>query len=442
MVTSLTTGAAPPAGVGDEVFPDADAFSAQVRHDALFTPGEPIAVARAPGRLDVLGGIADYAGGLVLGLPIRAAVLAAAQAASDGRVVAVSGTRRIAIAAADLLDAPLAELARRFSGRDAWAAYVLGPIALLARETGLSIAGLRLVLASSVPEGKGLGSSAAVEIAAAQAAGAALGAAPEPRELALLGQRAEQLLAGAPCGVMDQMTAACGQSAHLLALICRPAEVLGTLRFPPGLAVWGVDSGARHAVSDAPYRRVRCASFMGEALLRIDADYLTMISPHELRAERLPERMSGAEFLRLVAGVEDEMSAVERDVEYPVRAATLHPVEEQVRVESFLRLLDEPVSPLSARLLGELMAASHASYSRCGLGTPVTDRIVAAVRSAGWERGLIGARVSGGGSGGTVVVLGREDAEPVVRELAEALGAGLVGGTSSGSSSFGTRRIY
>ena len=87
------------------------------------------------------------------------------------------------------------------------------------------------------------------------------------------------------------------------------------------------------------------------------------------------------------------------------------------------------------------MAASHAGYSRCGLGTEVTDRIVEAVRSAGWKQGLIGARVSGGGSGGTVVVLGREDAEPVVRALSEKLGAGVVGGTSSGASAFGTRVV-
>jgi L-arabinokinase len=180
---------------------------------------------------------------------------------------------------------------------------------------------------------------------------------------------------------------------------------------------------------------------MGKALLGIEAEYLTMLSRWELDAERLPERMTGAEFLRIRDGVDDELSSVEQEVEYPVRAATLHPIEEQARVETFLRLLDEPVSPLRARLIGELMAASHAGYSRCGLGTPVTDRIVEAVRSVGWERGLIGARTSGGGSGGTVVVLGREEAEPVVRRLSETLGVGLVSGTSPGASSFGTRLI-
>jgi galactokinase len=432
-------GAPPVVGVGDEAFRDADAFCARLRNHALFASGEPIAVARAPGRFDVLGGIADYAGGLVLGLPIRAAALAAAQTSSDGQVIAVSGARRLAVAVEDLAGSSPADLARRFSGRDAWAAYVLGPVVLLWREEGLQVGGLRLLLHSSVPEGKGLGSSAAVEIAAAMAAGAALGLPLEPRRAALLGQRGEQLLAGAPCGVMDQMTAACGEAAHLLALICRPAEVVGSFALPPALAVWGIDSGARHAVRGAPYRRVRCASFMGKALLGVDADYLTALSPRELDAGLLPERMTGAEFLRCHDGVDDEVSCVEPEVEYPVRAATLHPIEEQVRVEAFLGLLDRPPSVSRARRLGELMAASHAGYSRCGLGTAATDRIVEAVCSAGWERGLIGARVSGGGSGGTVVVLGREDAEPVVRRLSETLGVGLVGGTSPGAAAFGTR---
>jgi galactokinase len=425
----------------DTGYSEADTFCVGARGHSLFLPEEPIVVARAPGRFDVLGGIADYAGGLVLGFPIGQAVLAAAQVATDGQVIAVSGPRRIAVPAVDLVEAPLDELAGRFAGRDSWAAYVLGPVALLVREERLEITGLRLLVSSSVPEGKGLGSSAAVEIAVAQATAGALGHSLEPRRLALLGHRAEQLVALAPCGPMDQMTATYGEEAHILALSCRPAEVVGSLALPEGITLWGIDSGARHAVRDAPYRRARCAAFMGKALLGVGAGYLTELRPEEIEAGRLPERMTGAEFLRLRDGVEDEMSTVEPAVEYPVRAATLHPVEEQVRVELFLRVLQEPVTRRRARVLGELMAASHASYSRCGLGTPATDRIVEAVRDAGWERGLVAARVSGGGCGGTVVVLGREEAEPVVRRLANELGAGIAVGTSAGAASFGTRTL-
>jgi L-arabinokinase len=92
-----------------------------------------------------------------------------------------------------------------------------------------------------------------------------------------------------------------------------------------------------------------------------------------------------------------------------------------------------------ARLLGELMFESHLGYSRCGLGTRGTDELVAAVRRAGWKNGLAGARASAGGSGGTVVVLGHRDAEPLVQSIAAELGAGYVGGSSSGASTFGVR---
>ena len=272
----------------------------------------------------------------MLGLPIRAAALAAAQVASDGQVIAVSGTRRLAIAAADLLESPLSDLSRRFSGRDAWAAYVLGPVALLVREERLPLAGLRLVLSSSVPEGKGLGSSAAVEVAAALASCGAFGWPLEPRRVALLGQRAEQVLAGAPCGVMDQMTAAHGEAARLLALLCQSCRGGRLIRAPVRRCHLGDRLGSTARRPGAPYRRARCASFMGKALLEIDVEHLTTLRPRELEAERLPERMRGAEFLRLRDGIDDEMSSIEPEVEYPVRAATLHPIAEQEQVETFL----------------------------------------------------------------------------------------------------------
>src|ERR1035437_2737100 len=75
-------------------WPEADDFCDRARRHALFAAGEPIVVARAPGRFDVLGGIADYSGALVLELPIASAALVAAQVTSDRRVIAVSGGRR------------------------------------------------------------------------------------------------------------------------------------------------------------------------------------------------------------------------------------------------------------------------------------------------------------------------------------------------------------
>ncbi|HEY5161366.1 MAG TPA: hypothetical protein VII83_09930, partial [Gaiellaceae bacterium] len=413
-------------------FPDADAFCERATRSRLFASEAPIVVTRAPGRLDVLGGIADYSGSLVLTLPLTAAALAAAQLHSDGRVVAVSGDRRIALDVDELLDAPLETLAHRFSGPDAWAAYVVGPIALLVREEQAVLPGLRLLISSDVPEGKGVGSSAAVEVAVLQAVAACLGRPLEPNRLALLGQRAEQLLAGAPCGAMDQMTAICGERGRLLELLCRPAEIVDSIPLPPPLAVWGIDSGVRHAVAGGGYRRARCAAFMGKALLGCRDEYLAELDPAQVDPERLPEQLVGEEFLRLRERVDDPVSVIEPDVVYPVRAATLYPLEEQVRVRRFAELLAAPVTANRARLLGKLMYASHAGYSRCGLGTPRTDALVDAVRRAGWEQGLVGARISGGGGGGTVVVLGRKDAKPLVRAMADKLETGLMGGSSAG----------
>ena len=333
------------------------------------------------------------------------------------------------------------DLSARFAGPAAWAAYVLGPIALLVREEEASLRGLRVFVSSGIPEGKGLGSSAAIGVAVLQAVAACLGRTPEPRRLALLSQRAEQLLASAPCGAMDQMTAAYGERGHLLLLLCRPAEIVGSIPLPPPLAVWGIDSGIRHAVAGVAYRRARCAAFMGKTLLGCGDEYLAALDPSKVDPAQLPERLAGKEFLGRHHGVDDPASVIEPEVAYPVRAATMYPLEEQVRVETFAQLLARSVTDRRARLLGELMYESHAGYSRCGLGSRGTDELVEAVRRAGWQRGLAGARASAGGSGGTVVVLGHQDAEPLVRAIAAELGAGVVGGSSSGAASFGVRML-
>jgi len=424
-----------------EQFPGANAFVQAVAGSAFFVDGAPVAVARAPGRLDVLGGVADYSGSLVLELPLRSAALAAAQLRDDGAVVAVSGDRRMTLDVATLVEEPLAELAARFAGPTAWGAYVLGGIALLLREERAAPGGLRVLVSSDVPQGKGLASSAAIGVAVLQAVTACLGRRAEPRRLALISQQAEQLFADAPCGSMDQMTAAYGERDHLLLLLCRPAEIVRSIPLPASLVVWGIDSGIRHAVAGAAYRRARCAAFMGKTLLGCEHEYLAALDPSEVDPDRLPERMTGAQFLEGHDGVADPASTVEPEVVYPVRAATLYPLEEQVRVRAFAELLAGPITGERARLLGELMYESHLGYSRCGLGTPGTDELVAAVRETGWGRGLAGARASAGGSGGTVVVLGRRDAEPLVRSIAAELGAGFVGGSSSGAASFGVRTL-
>jgi L-arabinokinase len=242
---------------------------------------------------------------------------------------------------------------------------------------------------------------------------------------------------------MDQMTAVFGEEDRLLALLCQPAEIQGNVEIPRGLAFWGIDSGIAHQVSGADYGSVRVGAFMGYRMLKECAGtdwggYLANLTPSELEQkylERLPETMGGREFLERFGNTADGATTVEPERVYPVRRPTAHPVYEHFRVRAFVRLLESDAA-FSAPVLGELMYQSHASYSACGLGSEGTDRLVELARGFGLSRGIYGAKITGGGSGGTVAILGRRDADASVREIARqyARETGLSPHVFSGSS--------
>src|SRR5690606_25664688 len=192
----------------------------------------------------------------------------AAAQRSDGPVVqVVSGERRYELPV-EQLAGPLAAYERaraHFAAApaDHWAAYVMGVLVVLAREKGVRLThGLRLFIDSRVPEGKGVSSSAAVEVATMQAVSHLLDTPLAAEELATLCQKVENLVAGAPCGIMDQMASACGREGKLLALLCQPAQIQGHVELPDEVGVWGIDSGIRHAVTGSDYGSVRVGAFM------------------------------------------------------------------------------------------------------------------------------------------------------------------------------------
>ena len=374
-----------------------------------------------------MGGIADYSGARVLELPLVCATSAAVQAQEQRRCDIV--THRRGCSNRFSMDLPLGsptELAARFQNAESsrWAGYVVGVLqALLARTTIAH--GFRIQIDSTVPEGRGVASSAALEVAAAFAIAAACEIDMSATELAMLCQRVENHVVGAPCGIMDQMTSACGKQDKLLQLLCRPGTIEGHVDVPAGFAFYGIDSGISHAVSGADYGTVRTAAFMGLRILTTETPwrglYLASLTPAELSrfGRVLPEEMQGAEFVKRYGGITDTATTIVPERHYPVRQATEHPVGEQERVDRFARLLGAlPADRSVATELGSLMYASHRSYSACGLGSEGTDRLVELVEAAGPECGLFGAKITGGGSGGTVAVLGTSDAQHVVRDLA------------------------
>ncbi|HKG94514.1 MAG TPA: galactokinase family protein, partial [Gemmatimonadaceae bacterium] len=241
----------------------------------FFSAAAPILVGRAPGRLDVMGGIADYSGALVLELPLDRATWAAAQAREAPRLdVATRRDGRWQLFAVELeplvtgtLRDPRA-LAAWLAARDAdrWAAYVLGVVHHCLRRAGRPT-GLRLLIDSTVPEGKGVSSSAALEVACMAAVAAAWRVEMSAEEMATACQWAENHVAGAPCGIMDQMTSVRGRRGRLLRLRCQPGTVEGYVEVPHGFRFYGIDSGVRHAVSGADYGTVRTAAFMGYRMI-------------------------------------------------------------------------------------------------------------------------------------------------------------------------------
>ncbi|CAL5358730.1 unnamed protein product [Camellia sinensis] len=499
----------------------------------IFNWEEEIFVARAPGRLDVVGGIADYSGSLVLQMPIREACHVAVQRndPSKQRLWKHAQSRQNAkgqgstpVLQIDMLwpyqvsygselsnrsptfDMDLSDFmdgeqpisyqkAKEYFARDPsqrWAAYVAGVILVLMTELGVRFKNsISMLVSSAVPEGKGVSSSASVEVASMSAIAAAHGLDISPRDLALLCQKVENHVVGAPCGVMDQMTSACGEANKLLAMICQPAEVIGLVAIPSHIRFWGIDSGIRHSIGGADYGSVRVGAFIGRKmiksiastmlsqslssangnidelnedgveLLRAEAslDYLCNLLPHRYEAlycKQLPDSMLGEKFLEQYVDHDDPVTIIDHKRSYGVRAAARHPMYENFRVKAFKALLTSAASDEQLTALGELMYQCHYSYSACGLGSNGTERLVQLVQEMQHnkmynteDRTLYGAKITGGGSGGTICVIGRNclRSSQHILEIQQRYKAAtgylpfLFEGSSPGAGKFGYLRI-
>jgi galactokinase len=447
---------------------DLQAFIHIARERTFFDPSAAIWIGRAPGRLDVMGGISDYSGSLVLQRPIAETTFAAWQPASDNQIrilsVSADSARHDREYAVDM-DAlapggkPVAYDTARSWFRDRpqhqWASYAVGVVLVLMTEHPKSIrGGARILVSSTIPEGKGVASSAAFEAAVLLSAVASSGLDLKPQQLAVMCQKAENLVAGAPCGLMDQMACVMGKSGSLLSMLCQPADLQPFVTIPDDLEFWGLDSGVKHDVGGSDYRSVRTGAFMAQRIMAVEANgpayYLANVSPADFErdfAPILPEEMSGEEFrLRYTATV-DPVTSVDPKQVYKILRPAAHPVYEHHRTRLFRQLLTGSRGEEQRMLLGELMYQSHLSYTACGLGSAGTDRIVQMVRSAGPAQGLYGARISGGGSGGTVVILGRRDAGSAMDQIAAAYETErgyrpyIFSGSAAGAAEFGTRKI-
>lgn len=267
-----------------------------------------------------------------------------------------------------------------------WAAYPAGVVWAL-REAGHPVAGADVHLTSTVPTGAGLSSSAALEVVTALALNDLFGLGLSRPELARLAQRAENAFVGVPCGVMDQMASACAEEGHALHLDTRD---LSYRQVPFDLASEGlrllvVDTRVKHALGDGAYAERRAGCEAGARALGVR-------TLREVSAAHLPEalaRLSDETILRYVR----------------------HVVSDNARVERTIALLDAGAT----RAVGPVLTEGHASLrDDLRVSCPELDLVVEAANAAG----ALGARMTGGGFGGSAVVL-------VETERAEAVAAAV-----------------
>nr|CAB3494936.1 unnamed protein product [Digitaria exilis] len=419
----------------------------------LFDWEKEIYIARAPGRLDVMGGIADYSGSLVLQVSFGSELSNRAPTFNMDLSDFMDGEKPTSY-----------EKAREFfcqNSSQKWAAYVAGTILVLMTELGVQFAdSMSILVSSTVPEGKGVSSSASVEVATMSAIAAAYGLNIAPRDLALLCQKVENHVVGAPCGVMDQMASACGEANKLLAMVCQPAEVKELVGIPTHMRFWGLDSGIRHSVGGGDYGSVRVGTYMGRKMIKCAAsDIVSESLTSEAPVHSDCYKENGTGLLKSEAALEYLCNLPPHRFE----AADAKDIPEVISGDAFLEKYGDHSDTTFKTLLAagntdeQLSALGELMYqSACGLGSDGTDQLVDLVQemqhrttSEGGSPSLFGAKITGGGSGGTVCVIGKNCArssEEIV-EIQQRYKAAtgylpiLFDGSSPGAAKFGYLKI-
>uniref|UniRef100_A0AAU2V935 Galactokinase n=1 Tax=Streptomyces sp. NBC_00003 TaxID=2903608 RepID=A0AAU2V935_9ACTN len=349
---------------------------------------EPDGVWAAPGRVNLIGEYTDFNEGFVMPLALPHTAVAAVSRRTDGV---------LRIHSADI-EGPVVELRvdelEPLSGAG-WAAYPAGVVWAL-REAGHEVTGADIHLTSTVPTGAGLSSSAALEVVTALALRDLFQLPLKMEELARLAQRAENSFVGVPCGIMDQTASACCTAGHVLHLDTRDLSMRQIPFDLPahGLRLLVVDTRVKHALGDGAYAERRAGCERG-------ARELGVRSLREVAYAQLPEALG-------------QLSSP------TVRDYVRHVVSDNERVARVASLL----AAGDVRGVGPVLTEGHASLRddlrvSCAELDLVVDTAVAA--------GALGARMTGGGFGGSAIVLVEEpEVGPVSKALVAAFeGAGV-----------------
>ena len=331
-----------------------------------------------PGRVNLIGEHLDYNGGPVLPMAIDRTLTIKARLRDDGTVNVWS----------DIPGAAKATFATTVQPGevDGWATYAAGAVWALV-QAGHAVPGADLVIESRLPSGAGLSSSAAATCGIASALDELLGLGLGRTDIALIGQRAENDFVGAPVGLMDQLAVMHGEAGH--AVLMDTAQSPPTLTKVPltwdqdGLTLVVIATGAHHALADGEYaaRREECE----RAAAELGLDWLAQ------------------------AGLD----ATVRLSDETLKARTRHVLTETARVRAAVNAISRRAWPQ----LGTILTASHASLrDDFQVSCPELDVAV----EAALEAGALGARMTGGGFGGSAIALVAPEQVQALRDRVEA----------------------
>ncbi len=338
---------------------------------------KPEVIAEAPGRVNLIGEHIDYSEGFVLPFAIADRTYAAIATRPDGLVRIASHQRKEKIFSIDIHDV-------KPGSKGDWEKYVLGVLWSLGITTGVDI-----LVDGSVPAGAGLSSSAALECCVAVALNELLSLNKSLEDLARATQRAENDYVGVPCGIMDQSVSLMAKSGAALLLDCRDlsAETVPFNVADAGLELLIIDTQAHHALIDGGYaeRRAACES----VATKLNVPSMRDLSLEVLQASR--EKITETEFIR-----------------------ARHAVTEIARV------LDAVIALRASDFanLGKLINQSHISL-RDDYAVSCAELDVAVDASLG--AGAMGARMVGGGFGGSAIALIRAEDISKVRDAVTAV---------------------
>jgi galactokinase len=347
--------------------------------------GEPDIRAAAPGRVNLIGEHIDYCDGFVLPFAIDRHVVICGRANGGGEA---------RIASANSPETATIDLSGNVErGSPPWTNYLRGVIRGF-QERGHSVPGFDAFIVSSVPAGAGLSSSAALECATATFLEGLLDTRLDTREKALLCQKAEHDFAGVPCGIMDQFASAFGRPNRLVLIDCRSGEPELVPFENPDFTVLIANTMVHHELTDGGYARRRRETEEALAIL-------------------------GATSWREVS--QDQVAAHWSTMGDPVNRRARHVVGEIARTAEAAAALARN----DFEALGPLMAASHDSLrDDFEVSCRELDIMVEIARGIGHDGGVIGARMTGGGFGGSTVTLCETAKAPdIAAQLAQSYAA-------------------